>query len=62
VVIEIVDLVLEAAGCRQGWVVDPDGNRFEIMQMLPRCRPFEGVERRKQGLEPLKFSSNWPRP
>jgi lactoylglutathione lyase len=31
----------------QAWVEDPDGNRVELMQMLPGCLHFEAIERLK---------------
>ena len=26
------------------WVVDPDGNRIEIMEMAPRCDQYEAIK------------------
>lgn len=31
-------------GNRQFWIVDPDGNRIEIMEMDPNCLPYKGVK------------------
>lgn len=31
----------------QAWIEDPDGNRIEIMQMMPNCFQLEAIERLK---------------
>lgn len=42
------------------WIVDPDGNRIEIMEMAPDCVQYEAIARMKAGggptalLAPLK--------
>jgi len=30
-------------GNRGMWVVDPDGNRIEIMEMAPQCDQYEAI-------------------
>jgi catechol 2,3-dioxygenase-like lactoylglutathione lyase family enzyme len=47
-------------GNRGMWVVDPDGNRIEIMEMAPDCIQYEAIAKMKSGggptalLKPLK--------
>jgi catechol 2,3-dioxygenase-like lactoylglutathione lyase family enzyme len=31
------------------WVVDPDGNRIEVMEMAPDCVQWEAIERMRAG-------------
>jgi lactoylglutathione lyase len=32
----------------QAWIEDPDGNRIELMQMMPNAMQFEAIRRLKQ--------------
>lgn len=32
----------------QAWIEDPDGNRLELMQMMPDCLQLEAIERLKR--------------
>ena len=41
----IVPLKDGADGNRQAWVADPDGNRIEIMQMMPGCMQEKAIAR-----------------
>lgn len=34
-----------ADGNRQAWIADPDGNRFELMQMMPGSMQLEAIAR-----------------
>lgn len=36
-----------ADGNRQAWIADPDGNRFELMQMRPQSMQLQAIARRK---------------
>ena len=31
----------------QAWIEDPDGNRIELMQMMPNCMQLEAIKRMK---------------
>lgn len=33
----------------QAWIEDPDGNRIELMQMMPDCLQLKAIERLKAG-------------
>jgi lactoylglutathione lyase len=41
----IQPLVSGADGNRQAWIADPDGNRYELMQMNPDCMQYEAIKR-----------------
>jgi lactoylglutathione lyase len=41
----IQPLVNGADGNRQAWIADPDGNRFELMQMRPDCMQYQAIKR-----------------
>ncbi|EJJ27116.1 VOC family protein [Rhizobium sp. CF142] len=44
----IQPLVGGADGNRQAWIADPDGNRYELMQMNPDCMQYEAIKRLAQ--------------
>jgi lactoylglutathione lyase len=44
----IQSLVNGADGNRQAWIADPDGNRYELMQMNPGCLQYEAIKRLKE--------------
>lgn len=37
-----------ADGNRGAWIADPDGNRFELMEMRPNCLQYEAIRRWKE--------------
>lgn len=47
----IQPLVNGADGNRQAWIADPDGNRFELMQMNPGSLQSQAIARLKQQRE-----------
>lgn len=36
-----------ADGNRQAWLVDPDGIRIELMQMMPDCKQYRALDERQ---------------
>lgn len=44
----IQPLVGGADGNRQAWIADPDGNRFELMQMNPDCLQYQAIKRLRE--------------
>ncbi|OBZ97604.1 lactoylglutathione lyase (plasmid) [Pararhizobium polonicum] len=44
----IQPLVSGADGNRQAWIADPDGNRYELMQMNADCMQYEAIKRLKE--------------
>ncbi|WP_319520442.1 VOC family protein [uncultured Martelella sp.] len=41
----IQPLVSGDDGNRQAWIADPDGNRFELMQMNRECEQYKAIQR-----------------
>jgi lactoylglutathione lyase len=44
----IQPLVDGACGNRQAWIEDPDGNRFELMQMRPESMQLQAIKRMRE--------------
>ena len=41
-------LLTGADGNRQAWIADPDGNRYELMQMMPGSMQLEAIARMRK--------------
>ena len=39
------DIAFGKSGCKMAWIKDPDGNRIELMELLPTSMQVQAIER-----------------